>query len=73
MPGAQFKPVPPQVYADLWLVQHGPDWVSITEEMLIDADSVEGQMTRTLAAAGLLEQHYLTTEMVYKTRLKIGV
>ena len=64
-------PVPLQVYADLWLVQHGPGWADVTPEMLIDADSVEGRMTRALAAAGRLEQHFLQTDMVFKAKLKL--
>lgn len=63
-------PTPVQVYADLWLARNGPDWVDVTQEMLVDTEGTLGLMTRALARAGLLEHHFVSTEMKYKAKLK---
>jgi hypothetical protein len=65
-------PTPLQVYTDLWVVKHGQEWVPVTEEMLVDNEGIEGRMTRALARANLLEQHYLVDQMVFKAKIKEG-
>lgn len=66
-------PVPLQTYVDLWIVRNGTDWVEITEQMLIDEEGTLGRMTRALAKANMLDQHYLVSTMQYKARIKEGV
>lgn len=64
---------PLQTYVDLWVARNGDDWVDLTEQMLIDQDDCLGHMTRVLARANLLEQHYLTETMTFKAKIKKGV
>lgn len=66
-------PVPLSTYVDLWIVRNGHDWVTVTEEMLIDDTGVLGQMTRALAKANLLEQHFMSDRMEFRAKIKEGV
>lgn len=64
---------PLQTYIDLWVIRNGEDWVDLTEEMLIDQSDCLGHMTRVLARANMLEQHYMTETMTFKAKIKKGV
>lgn len=66
-------PVPLQTYVDLWVIRNGTDWVEITEEMLIDQEDTLGRMTRALASADMLVQHYVVSKMMYVAKIKEGV
>lgn len=66
-------PVALQTYIDLWVVQHGQEWTTVTPEMLFDCDSFEGGMIRALSQANLLEQCYLNDRMEFRAKLKEGV
>lgn len=66
-------PVPLQTYVDLWVIRNGTDWVEITEEMLIDQEDTLGRMTRALASADMLAQHYVVSKMMYVAKIKEGV
>ena len=66
-------PVPLQTYVDLWVIRNGTDWVEITEEMLIDQEDTLGRMTRALARADMLVQHYVVSKMMYVAKIKEGV
>lgn len=66
-------PVDVATYVDLWVVKYGHDWVALTEEMLIDSETSEGRMVRTLARAGMLEQHYMSDRLEYRAKIKEGV
>jgi hypothetical protein len=66
-------PVPLSTYVDLWIVRNGHDWVTVTEEMLIDGESVLAQLTRVLAKADLLDYHYMSDRMEYRAKIKEGV
>lgn len=66
-------PVPLQTYVDLWIVRNGTGWVEVTEEMLIDQEDTLGRMTRALASADLLVQHYVVSKMMYVAKIKEGV
>ena len=65
--------IPLRTYIDLWVVRNGEDWVDVTEEMLIDKNGTLGQMTRALARANMLEQHYMSETMTFRAKLKKGV
>lgn len=64
--------IPIQTWRDLWVVRYGDGWVRLTEEMLIDATGVLGQMTTALAQANMLEQHYITNQMIFVAKLREG-
>ena len=66
-------PIALQTYIDLWVVRHGQEWTPVTETMLIDNECVEGRMTRALAGANLLEQHYMADRMEFVAKIKQGV
>jgi len=66
-------PTPLRTYIDLWVVRNGQNWVDISEDMLIDAEGTIGRMTRALAKANLLDQHYMTETMTFKAKIKEGV
>lgn len=66
-------PVPLQTYVDLWVVRNGTGWVTVTEEMLIDQENTLGRMTRALASADMLDQHYVVSTMTYVAKIKEGV
>jgi hypothetical protein len=54
-------------------VRNGHDWVTVTEEMLVDGDSVLNEMTRVLSKADLLDYHYMTDRMEFVAKIKEGV
>jgi hypothetical protein len=66
-------PTPLSTYVDLWIVRNGHDWVTVTEEMLVDGDSVLNEMTRVLSKADLLDYHYMTDRMEFVAKIKEGV
>jgi hypothetical protein len=66
-------PTPLSTFVDLWIVRNGHDWVPVTEDMLIDKNSVLGEMTRVLSKADLLDYHYMSDRMVFVAKIKEGV